>query len=223
MKLITGITLLCYFSNVSAGCNDNGNKKLCKKGEDCIWLKSVTTGLGRCKNTKNVECADYDVRGQCNKDSSCFWAKKSSTQCLPNEAKFSCAGFNNWNWGCKKLAVGCKFNKATKDCESDSAPAPTTPAPTIPAPTTPAPSTPAPTNPAPVTDAPKWCHQTSNQAVCESGSLIGGCFWVKQGVFGPKCWSDFAKNFCNNFHGSKSDCEEVAHNCKYEGDQCNNN
>jgi len=217
MKLISGITLLCYFSNVSAGCKDNGNKKLCKKGEDCVWLKSYKTDLGRCKNTKNVDCSDYAVRGQCNKDGNCFWAKKRSTKCLPSYEKFSCAGFNNWNWGCKKLAEGCKFNKATKECQLDSAPAPTTPAPTTPAPTTPAP-TPAPTNPAPVTAAPKYCHDTKNQAVCESGNLLGACFWVNAPT--PRCWSDFAKNFCSNFHGSKSDCEGIAYNCKYEGDKC---
>lgn len=164
MKLLSSITLLCYFNTASAACSDNERRKHCLAETDCIWLRDTANGgqntggrNGRCKNTDKIDCdeiilnkrlceqkkygrdcvfnkstkecvepsdlncSDLKNRRTCKSyGATCFY-HNSWKECVGLSAKDSCTNFNNWRFGCHKVAKvsgGCVYNEGTAECKN---------------------------------------------------------------------------------------------------------
>jgi len=122
MKLLGGLTLLCYFSHASAACNDNLRRNHCLAETDCVWIRSTDSDTpGRCKNVDKLDCnfGTYN-RKLCKKlsslasDSPCYFDPEYKG-C--GSTKMTC----DWMYSrrsCKALGGGCWWGD--EKCQEDS-------------------------------------------------------------------------------------------------------
>jgi len=132
MKLLGGLTLLCYFSHASAACSENLRRNHCLGETNCVWLRRLkrdghVTIPGECKHVDNVGCQHANNNKKlCKKlneynlsDYPCYFDPEWKG-CSTTKPYCSWMGTHRGCNALKKLGDACWWREENETCVDDS-------------------------------------------------------------------------------------------------------